>query len=42
VSGAKKRGILARVLANDMTLPAARIATRGTIHSVADRAAAAG
>lgn len=41
VSGAKKRNILARVLANDMTLPAARLATRGTIHIFADRAAAA-
>ena len=41
VSGTKKRGILARVLANDMTLPAARLATRGTIHIFADRAAAA-
>ena len=42
VSGAKKRDILARVLANDMTLPAARLATRGTIHIFADRAATAG
>ncbi|MGH6796721.1 MAG: 6-phosphogluconolactonase, partial [Methylocella sp.] len=42
VSGAKKRDILARVLANDMTLPAARLATRGTIHIVADKAAIAG
>ncbi len=42
VSGAKKRDILARVLANDMTLPAARLATRGTIHIFADRAAIAG
>lgn len=39
VSGAKKRDILARVLANDLTLPAARLATRGTIHVFADRAA---
>jgi large subunit ribosomal protein L35 len=39
--GAKKRDILARVLANDMTLPVARLATRGTIH-IADRAAIAG
>jgi len=42
VSGAKKRDILARVLANDMTLPATRLATRGTIHVIADRAAIAG
>src|SRR5580704_1521242 len=42
VSGAKKRDILARVLANDMTLPAARLATRGTIRVFADRAAIAG
>ncbi len=42
VSGAKKRDILARVLANDMTLPAARLATRGTIRIFADRAATAG
>jgi 6-phosphogluconolactonase len=42
VSGEKKRDILARVLANDMTLPAARFATRGTIHIFADRAASAG
>lgn len=42
VSGANKRDILARVLANDMTLPAARLATRGTIHIFADRAAIAG
>jgi 6-phosphogluconolactonase len=41
VSGAKKRDILARVLANDMTLPAARLATRGTVHIFADRAATA-
>ena len=40
VSGAKKRDILARVLANDMTLPAARLATHGTIRIFADRAAA--
>ena len=39
VSGAKKRDILSRVLANDMRLPAARIATGGTIHVFADRAA---
>jgi 6-phosphogluconolactonase len=42
VSGAKKRDILARVLANDMTLPAARLATRGTVHIFADRAAILG
>ena len=42
VSSAKKRDILARVLANDMTLPATRLATRGTIHVIADRAAIAG
>jgi 6-phosphogluconolactonase len=41
VSGAKKRDILARVLANDMTLPAARIATRGKIRIFADREATA-
>jgi 6-phosphogluconolactonase len=39
VSGAKKRQILARVLANDMTLPAARLATPGTIRIFADREA---
>ncbi|MGH6934920.1 MAG: 6-phosphogluconolactonase [Methylocella sp.] len=39
VSGAKKRDILARVLANDMALPATRLATRGTVHIFADRAA---
>ncbi len=42
VSGEKKRDIFARVLANDMTLPAARLATRGTLHIFADRAAIAG
>jgi 6-phosphogluconolactonase len=42
VSGAKKRDILARVLANDLTLPASRLATRGTIHIFADRAALPG
>ncbi|MGH6868109.1 MAG: 6-phosphogluconolactonase, partial [Methylocella sp.] len=42
VSGAKKRDILTRVLANDMTLPAARLATRGTIRIFADRAAIEG
>ncbi|MGH6869699.1 MAG: 6-phosphogluconolactonase, partial [Methylocella sp.] len=41
VSGAKKRDTLARVLANDMTLPAARLATRGTIRIFADKAAIA-
>jgi 6-phosphogluconolactonase len=40
VAGAKKRDILARVLANDMTLPAARLSTRGTIRLFADKAAA--
>jgi 6-phosphogluconolactonase len=39
VSGAKKREILGRVLANDMALPATRLATRGTVHIFADRAA---
>jgi 6-phosphogluconolactonase len=39
VSGAKKRDILARVLANDLTLPAACLVTGGTIHLFADRAA---
>jgi 6-phosphogluconolactonase len=39
VSGAKKRNILARVLTNDLTLPASHVATRGTIHIFADRAA---
>jgi 6-phosphogluconolactonase len=42
VSGEKKRENLARTLANDMTLPAARLATRGTIRVFADRAAMAG
>lgn len=42
VAGANKRDILARVLANDITLPAARLATRGTIRIFADRAATAG
>ncbi|MGH6837310.1 MAG: 6-phosphogluconolactonase [Methylocella sp.] len=42
VSGEKKREILARALANDRTLPAARLATRGTIRVFADRAAIAG
>jgi 6-phosphogluconolactonase len=39
VSGAKKQEILARVLANDISLPAARLATRGTIYIFADREA---
>ncbi len=39
VSGKKKREILGRVLAKDMALPAARLATRGTVHIFADRAA---
>ncbi|MGH6813827.1 MAG: 6-phosphogluconolactonase [Methylocella sp.] len=42
VSGAKKQDILASVLATDMTLPAARLATRGTIRIFADRAAIGG
>lgn len=42
VSGVKKRDILSRVLANDMTLPAARLAARGTIRLFADRAALPG
>ncbi|MGH6845877.1 MAG: 6-phosphogluconolactonase [Methylocella sp.] len=42
VAGEEKREILARILANDMTLPAARLATRGTIRVFADRAAIAG
>jgi 6-phosphogluconolactonase len=42
VAGEKKREILGRVLANDLTLPAARLATRGTIRVLADRAAIAG
>ena len=42
VSGAKKRDILARVLAGDLMLPAARLATRGTIHLFTDRAALPG
>ena len=40
VSGASKRQILARVLANDETLPASRLAARGLISIFADRAAA--
>jgi 6-phosphogluconolactonase len=39
VSGEKKREILGRVLANDMALPATRLATRGAVHIFADRAA---
>lgn len=39
VSGEKKREVLARVLADDRALPAARLATRGTIRIFADRAA---
>jgi 6-phosphogluconolactonase len=39
VSGAKKREILARVLANDLTLPAACLETAGAIHIFADHAA---
>jgi 6-phosphogluconolactonase len=39
VSGETKRDILARVLANDRTLPAARLETRGTIHIFADKLA---
>ena len=39
VSGAAKREILARVLANDRALPASRIAARGAIRIFADRAA---
>jgi 6-phosphogluconolactonase len=42
VAGEEKRDILARVLANDLALPAARLATRGTIRVFADRAAIAG
>lgn len=42
VSGATKREILARVLCGDQALPAARLATRGTIRVFADRAAIAG
>ncbi|MCI0356597.1 MAG: 6-phosphogluconolactonase, partial [Acidobacteria bacterium] len=39
VSGASKSQLLARVLANDQALPAARLATRGLIRIFADRAA---
>ncbi len=42
VSGAQKREILGRVLADDQSLPAARLATRGAIRIFADRAAAPG
>lgn len=41
VSGAEKRDILARALANDPSLPASRLASRGTIRIIADRAATA-
>jgi 6-phosphogluconolactonase len=41
VAGAQKRDALARTLANDGALPAARLATRGAIQIIADRAAAA-
>ncbi len=41
VSGGEKKEILARVLSGDRALPAARLATRGTIHIFADRAAVA-
>ncbi|WOJ91297.1 6-phosphogluconolactonase [Methylocapsa polymorpha] len=40
VSGAEKRDILARVLANDPSLPTSRMAAHGTIRIIADRAAA--
>jgi 6-phosphogluconolactonase len=39
VSGAKKRDILVRVLANDLTLPASRLSSGGIIRVFADRAA---
>ncbi|MCI0466291.1 MAG: 6-phosphogluconolactonase [Beijerinckiaceae bacterium] len=39
VSGEKKREILARVLADDQALPAARLVSRGSIRIFADRAA---
>jgi 6-phosphogluconolactonase len=42
VAGEEKRDILGRVLGNDLSLPAARLATRGTIRVFADRAAIAG
>jgi 6-phosphogluconolactonase len=41
VSGEPKRRVLAQVLANDRAMPAARIATRGAIRILADRAAVA-
>jgi 6-phosphogluconolactonase len=41
VSGAGKRDSLARLLANDPSLPASRLAARGSIRILADRAAAA-
>lgn len=40
VSGAEKREALRRVRGNDPALPASRLATRGTIRIMADRAAA--
>ncbi len=40
IAGAEKKKILARVLSNDHTLPAARLAARGSILILADRAAA--
>lgn len=40
VSGAEKQDILARVLANEPSLPASRLAAQGTIRIVCDRAAA--
>jgi 6-phosphogluconolactonase len=42
VSGAHKREVLTRLLANDPSLPASRLETRGTIMIFADRAAAMG
>lgn len=41
VSGGQKKDALARVLANDQSLPAARLSTRGTIYVFADEAARA-
>jgi len=40
VAGAQKRAILARLLANEQALPAARLSSRGIIRIAADRAAA--
>jgi 6-phosphogluconolactonase len=40
VSGAQKKNVLARALANDPALPASRVATRGVIRIFTDRAAA--